>query len=68
MSSYDSSTRGSVVAYLAPDNPKDAIERAIDKLLNGGYLSVAGKDAKRDNPLLSVALTPKGFDLLRSMS
>ncbi|MDV3278016.1 MAG: hypothetical protein LYZ69_06055 [Nitrososphaerales archaeon] len=67
VSSYDSATRGSVVSYLSLDNPKEEIEKAIDRLQAQGYLTVAGKDVKRDGPLVSVKLTETGYKLLGSL-
>lgn len=68
ISSYETATRGSVVAFLSIDNPKDEIEKVIDRLQAQGYLNVAGKDVKRDGPLVSVKLTETGYKLLGSLS
>lgn len=68
VSSYENATRGSVISYLSLDNPGEEVEKAIDRLQSEGCLTVTGKDLRRDNPLHSVRLTQKGYDLLRSLS
>ena len=66
-SSYSEPTRGSIVSYLSSDNPREEVERVIDRLQSQGFLAVTGKDVKRDNPLHTISVTPAGYDLLRRL-
>ncbi len=68
LATYDHATRGSVVGFLSGDSPPDEVEAIVDRLQAEGYLSIVGKDAKRDSPLQTFRLTQKGYDLLRSPS
>lgn len=68
LATYDHATRGSVVGFLSSDAPAEEVEKAVDRLQAEGYLSIVGKDAKRDSPLHTFRLTQKGYDLLRSLS
>lgn len=67
LATYDHATRGSVVGFLAGENPPEEVQKAIDKLQADGYLVVVGKDVKTDSPLQTFRLTQKGYDLLRSL-
>src|SRR5207245_8254744 len=53
-STYEKATRGSIVSYLSVENPKEEVEKAVDRLQSDGYLTVVGADVKRDSPLHSV--------------
>ncbi|HEV2226580.1 MAG TPA: hypothetical protein VGR56_07240 [Nitrososphaerales archaeon] len=68
LASYDHATRGSVVGFLSSEDPPEEVQKAIDKLQADGYLMVIGKDIKTDSPLQTYRLTPKGYDLLRSLT
>jgi hypothetical protein len=68
VSSYEDATRGSVVSYLALEEPREEVERVIDELLTKGYLSGIGKDVKRASPLHAMKVTEAGYALLKSLS
>ena len=67
-STYEKATRGSIVSYLSVENPKEEVEKTIDRLQSEGYLTVMGADVKRDSPLHSVRLTQSGYDLMKRLS
>ena len=67
-SNYEKATRGSIVSYLSVENPKEEVEKTIDRLQSEGYLTVMGADVKRDSPLHSVRLTQSGYDLMKRLS
>ena len=67
LSGYDHATRGSVVGFLAAEDPAEEVQKAIDRLQADGYLFVVGKDVKTDSPLQTFRLTQKGYDLLRRL-
>jgi hypothetical protein len=67
ISSTENATRVSAVSMLSMDNPSREVERTIDRLQSQGYLTVAGKNMERDSPFHSLRLTPKGYDLMRSL-
>jgi len=68
LSSYDHATRGSVVGFLAAEDPAEEVQKAIDRLQADGCLAVIGKDVKTASPLQTFRLTGKGYALLRSLS
>src|SRR5712692_982684 len=67
-STYEKATRGSIVSYLSVENPKEEVEKTIDRLQSDGYLTVMGADVKRDSPLHTVRLTQSGYDLMKRLS
>ena len=67
-SSYSDATRASIVSYLSLENPREEIERAIDRLQSQGHVTVVGTDVKRDSPLHSIRLTQSGKDLLKRLT
>ena len=67
-STYEKATRGSIVSYLSVENPKEEVEKTVDRLQSEGYLTVMGADVKRDSPLHSVRLTQSGYDLMKRLS
>ncbi len=66
-STYEKATRGSIVSYLSVENPKEEVEKTIDRLQSDGYLTVVGADVKRDSPLHSVRLTQSGYELMKRL-
>ncbi len=61
---YDSASIPSLVSYLSAEFPKDVVQKAVDGLEKGGFVTLTPKQQKSGRTMLALELTPKGMELL----